>query len=119
LVYDALKKFNKTDVFPKTLLTIEKSSESYLANWLDMNDDFDSFPNEIEYKNIIELQNGVAFLIFKFKIYEPHHYANKDWMIGYVGYHTTNVTAYMKPNFILSKFENELISKDQLEEIAP
>lgn len=115
LVYHALKKFNKTNLFPESLLTIEKSSESYLANWLDMNDHFDCFPDEIKYKDTIELQNGVTLLIFKFKVYEPHQYANKDWIIGYVGYKSTNINAYQKPLFILSKFENELIPKNQLE----
>ena len=118
LTYLALKKFNKTNLFPESLLTIEKSSESYLANWLDMTDDFDSFPNEIKYENTLELQNGVTFLIFKFKVYEPHLYANKGWMIGYIGYKTTNIDAYTKPDFILSELENELISKNELEKIA-
>ncbi|WP_430411538.1 hypothetical protein [Kordia sp.] len=117
LVYHALKKFNKTNLFPKALLNIEKSSESYLANWLNMNDDFDSFPNEIKYQHTTELQNGITFLTFKFKVYEPHLYANKDWMIGYVGYKTANVNAYQKPDFILSKFNKELISKNQLEKL--
>ncbi|WP_420570684.1 hypothetical protein [Kordia sp.] len=118
LVYEALEKFNKINAFPKALLTLEKSSESYLANRLDMHDDFDSFPNEITYKETVELQNGTTFLIFKFKVYEPHLYANKDWMIGYVGYKTDSTKAYMKPDVIWSKFECELLSKDKLEKIT-
>jgi hypothetical protein len=118
LVYDALKKFNKTDLFPAELLTIEKSSESYLANWLDMDVDFDSLPSEINYMDKIELQNGLTILVFSYKVYEPHLYANKGLMIGYVGYKESNIDLYMTPDFILSEFKNEVLSENQLEKIT-
>ena len=114
LVYEVLIKFNKISLFPTELLTIEKSSESYLANWLNMHDDFDSLPSELNYENKIELKNGITILIFKFKVNEPHIYANKGLMIGYVGYISSENDLYTKPDFILSKFESEVLSKNQL-----
>jgi hypothetical protein len=117
LVYDLLKKFNKIELFPLELLTIEKSSESYLVNWLNMNDDFDSLPSELNYKGKIELQNGITVLIYNFKVYEPHIYASKGLMIGYVGYSSSKNDLYIEPEFILSKFENEVLSENQLEKI--
>lgn len=118
LVYEALQKYNRTQLFPKDLFSIEKSSESYLANWLNMHDDFDSFPNEIKYVQTTTLHNENTVLIFKFKVYEPHLYADKNWMFGYVGYKKENTTAYAKPTFIQSNFEDNGISEKQLEKIT-
>jgi hypothetical protein len=118
LVYEALKKHDNTEAFPETLLTIEKSSESYLANWLNMHDDFDSLPAGIHYEETVQLQNGITFLAYKFKVYEPHLYANKKWMIGYVGYKAENPKAYAHPEYIWSHFKYEFVTEKELEKIT-
>jgi hypothetical protein len=115
LLFEALKKYDATDLFPKPLLTIEKASESYLANWLNMHDDFDSLPTKIIYQNTFKLADDRVILVFKFNVYEPHQYANRDWMIGYVGYKTADVALYTEPDFILSSFKDEFIPKNELE----
>ena len=86
LVYEALYQFNKIELFPKEYSTTEKLSESYLANWLNMNEEFDSFPDKIEYKGKVELENGKSIEFFKFGTYEPHMFAERGLMNGYIGY---------------------------------
>lgn len=118
LVYDLLYKFNKIDVYPTELLTIEKLSESYLANWLNMNDDFDSFPNKIEYDHKIELENEKAIIAIEFEVYEPHMYAKRGVMVGYVGYdELKHGSSYIKPDFITSQFNNKALTQEQLSEL--
>ncbi|WP_412985679.1 hypothetical protein [Pontimicrobium sp. IMCC45349] len=118
LTYDVLNKFNLTSLFPKELFTLEKASESHLVNWLNFNDDFDAIPDKIEYIKNIETKSGKTVLIFKFKIYEPHVYANKDWMIGYVVYNELHTKPYSKPYFIFSKFENEILTESQITNLS-
>jgi hypothetical protein len=110
LIYDVLNTFNKTELFPYELQTLEKSSESYLANWLDNNEYFESFPDEIIYEKMIKLDNGSSVLIFKFK-----NYSHKEWLIGYVCYGSHKIYPYMKPDFISSEFNKKILSKNELE----
>ena len=114
LVFEALKKHNKLDLFPNEFLTREKANESYLANWLNMNDEYDSLPDEIDFFEIMDLNNSISFSIFKFKSYEPHLFANKDWMYGYVGYSKMDIENYTIPEIIFSEFDNKIMSTDKI-----
>lgn len=78
LVYNALEKFSKQHLFPTELLSIENSSESYLANWLNDNDDFDSFPDELKFQSKTTLQNGITNFIFNYKVFRPHPFAKRE-----------------------------------------
>ena len=118
LVYQALKKFNKSELFPKELLTKEKAAESYLANWLNMNDEYDAIPDEIEYLETKELENNITVLTFRFKSYRPHLFANKGWMYGQVGYGISDEELYIKPKFISSDFEASKLTEKHLEQIT-
>lgn len=109
--------FKKTNLFPKELITIEKLSESYLANWLNMNDDFDSFPDEIIYEKTIEVKDKMTILVFNFKAKEPHPFAEKGWLKGYVGYKRTEINSFINPDFVLSEFRNEILLDSDLEKI--
>lgn len=115
LTYNLLNKFNKAELFPKELLTIEKFSESYLANWLNMNDDFDNFPDEIVFENKMELKNEITILVFKFKTYEPHIFAEKDWLKGYIGYKSSEINSFKDPEINMSNFSNENLTDSDLE----
>ena len=110
LIFDVLSMFNKTDLFPKELFSIEKAAESYLANWLNRKDDFDDFPDEIFYESKIDLEKGDTILIFKFK-----NYPDSEWMVGYVGYAPSTVNPYSVPDFILSNLNTKVLSKEELE----
>ena len=110
LIFDVLSMFNKTDLFPKELYSIEKAAESYLANWLNRKDDFDDFPDEILYESKIDLEKGDTILIFKFK-----NYPDSEWMVGYVGYAPSTDNPYSVPDFILSNLNTKVLSKEELE----
>ena len=58
LIYEALEKFNRLDLFPPEIIKQEKIFESYFANWLNMHDEYDSLPDEIEYIDSYELENS-------------------------------------------------------------
>ena len=72
LLLECLIKFDRLDLFPEQYCTQEKLSESYLANWLNFDDEYDSFPNQIELSKIYLLKNDLKVFEFKFKSYEPH-----------------------------------------------
>ncbi|AIM60611.1 hypothetical protein [Cellulophaga lytica] len=118
LVFQALKNHNKLNLFPNEFLKREKASESYLANWLNMNDEFDSIPDEIHFFETIDLDESTSFLIYKFKSFEPHLFANRDWMYGYVGYNKLDIDPYAIPEIIFSEFDNKIISADKIKKKA-
>lgn len=111
LVFEALDKFNKTELFPKELFTREKAAESYLANWLYDNEEYDNSPDYIE----LHENRKNELIIFKFKSDEPHIFANKGWLYGYVKYNTSTNEAYKEPNFIISYFQNSVLTLEDLE----
>lgn len=118
LVFQALKNHNKLNLFPNEFLKREKASESYLANWLNMNDEFDSIPDEIHFFETMDLDESISFLIFKFKSFKPHLFANRDWMYGYVGYNKLDIDPYAIPEIIFSEFDNKIISADKIKKKA-
>ena len=109
LIYEALEKFNRLDLFPPEIIKQEKIFESYFANWLNMHDEYDSLPDEIEYIDSYELENSWKIFIYKFKNYEPHLFANKGWMYGYIADKTTD-SIVKNPEFIESDFSSILLN---------
>jgi len=117
LVFETLKKFEKEELFPSKLMTREKASESYLANWLNMHQEYDDLPNEIECCETNKFWDNINMIIFKFKSYEPHLYAGKGWMYGYVGYNIIDTEIYSIPKFIVSNFSDILLTEKDLKHI--
>lgn len=107
LLLECLSKFNRLDLFPKEYNTLEQLSASYLSNWLNLNDVYDSFPDEIEFCESNDLEDGKRILTYKFKSYEPHILANRNWIFGYVIYGQTEIKVGKKPEFIHSDFSND------------
>jgi hypothetical protein len=110
LLYEVLKKYSKLELFPGELSTREKASESYLTNWLDSNDEYDIFPDEIRLFQIQEYEDAITVAIFQFKSNEPHEFAERGWTYGFVGYNTNDFEAYIKPIFIFSEFRDTLLT---------
>jgi hypothetical protein len=113
LVFELLYKFDRADLFPKELLTREKASESHLVNWLNQHDEYDHFPDKIKYCEQEELKD--QFMVFKFKSDEPHEFADKGWVYGYVGYQLGNDVPYAQPDFIMSAFEHSILTLGELQ----
>jgi len=110
LVYEVLKKYGKTELFPNEFLSREKASESYLANWLDANEDYDSLPDEISHFETKELDSNTTVVIFKFNTFRPHVLSDKGWLFGYVGYDSSNTGFYAEPKFIISVFSDSQLN---------
>lgn len=109
LVYEVLKQYSKTELFPSELNTREKASETYLANWLNSNDEYDIFPDKIRLFQIQEYEDAITVAIFQFKSDEPHEFAERGWTFGFVGYNTNDFETYVKPIFIFSEFRDTLL----------
>lgn len=87
-LYNALKHFERLDLFPKEYLTNEAQAESILAYWL-------MHPNELQtcpeimvlletVPQVLDNQN-TNFYVFKYKM-EKGHWAHKDgWLLGLAG----------------------------------
>ena len=114
LVYKALKQFNLIDLFPKELLTREKAAESFLANWLYDNEEYDIYPNDVKFCKKLELEKNVFIMVFQFKSKEPHFLADKGWIYGYVVYDSLTNDPYSSPNFIMSDFDNHISTLEEL-----
>jgi hypothetical protein len=112
LVFEILEKFNKSELFPRELLTIEKASESYLSNCLYQDDEHETFPDHICYVGNSELNQQLV--VFKFKSDEPHIYANRGWMYGYVVYNGANNKPYEVPALVISNFDDRLLTLDEI-----
>jgi hypothetical protein len=114
LLYEVLKKYSKLELFPNELNTREKASESYLANWLNSNNEYDIFPDDIKLFQIEEFEYVLTIAIFKFKSNEPHVFSERGWIYGFVLYNTNDFEPYIKPTLIYSEFRDILMTPDDL-----
>jgi len=112
LVFEVLDKFDMTELFPVELLSFEKASEGYLSNWLYQDDDYEIFPDHM--CCVENLCSNKQLVVFKFKSDEPHIYANRGWMYGYVVYNEANNKPYAKPDLVMSNFDNVILTLDEL-----
>ncbi|MEI9918315.1 MAG: hypothetical protein WDO14_05870 [Bacteroidota bacterium] len=88
ITHETLLNENKLNLFPAEYLTIEKSAEGDLANWLSFPTEFDSYPDEMEHLEKVMVkgdQPGSYFHVFKFRTNEPHWAAKYGWMVGISG----------------------------------
>lgn len=110
LLFELLNDQNKIELFPKVYQTQEKLAESYLATWLDMNEAFDQFPNEIKASKTVQIKNGMTAICLQFKVNHPYEWSEKGWMNGYVFYHSTS----LKPVLVSTDFNNENLFDSEL-----
>jgi hypothetical protein len=87
--YLLLKEFNRLDLFPKDLMTIEKAAEANLAVWLEFPTELGAIPDEIEHVERVTIpvdaENNVYYHVFKYRVNEPHWAAQDGWMLGVAG----------------------------------
>ncbi|WP_196888412.1 hypothetical protein [Aureivirga sp. CE67] len=114
LLFEVLRLFDKLSLYPTEKLSNKNLSESYLANWLNLNDDFDSFPDYIEFIEETEINEETVIQVYKFRSDEPHIFADKGWMYAYVGIKNGDAIEYEQPYFIHTDFEQEKIPQDKL-----
>ena len=98
MTFQLLKEHGKTALFPNEYLSIERSAESNLANWLEFPTELNSCPDEIEH--LVKVTIGkdskeCHYHVFKFRVYEPHWAASKGWMLGVTGPYYSNSLHYL------------------------
>lgn len=111
LLYELLHDFEQLQLFPKEFLSHEKLSESFLANWLDANKDFDQFPNDIKCTSTKQLKVGIKVVVLEFKVNHPYEWSEKGWIFGYVFFKSNS----FNPKLISSEFNNEELFEIELQ----
>jgi hypothetical protein len=104
LLYD----FHKLDLFPSEYLTIVKSAESNLANWLEFPTELATQPDELEHIKRVTIDfdgqhNFVHYEVFKYKVNAPHWAAREGWMLGVVGPYFDHSKPYDFPHATFSR----------------
>ena len=117
LLLEALLKYNQFDLFPSEFKSFEKLSESFLANWLYIDDTYDAYPDKIKFNKTYDFHDGSKVILLEFKNYEPHQFAKKEWMFAYVKFEKIDSSFEFQPSVIYSSFETEELTKSDLEEI--
>jgi len=86
--FNALKEYNKSELFPEEFFTVESGAEAKLVRWLEFPTELGKSPDEIEYDQKVTFEKEGEILhyhVFKFKTYEPHWAAKDGWNRGVVG----------------------------------
>ncbi|MDP5101347.1 MAG: hypothetical protein NWQ09_08470 [Nonlabens sp.] len=117
LLWELLIKYNRIELFPAAFATKDKLGESYLANWLIEHESYDHLPNKVEFIQTVQIDPAIEIQVFKFKSFEPHEYAGKGWLIGYVGF-DQNWRSETNPKFIFSSFEANVLSVDEMKNLS-
>ncbi|MDI3320333.1 hypothetical protein [Pinibacter soli] len=104
LLYD----FQKLELFPREYLTIVKSAESNLANWLEFPTELAACPDELEHIKRVSIdfdgqRNFVHYEVFKYKVNAPHWAAKEGWMLGVVGPYFDHSKPYDFPHATFSR----------------
>ncbi len=118
--FQLLTDHNKTDLFPKEYLSLVKSAESNLANWLEFPTELDAIPDEMEHIKRVTFDfdgenNNVHYEVFKYKVNEPHWAAKDGWILGVVGPFFDDSKPYDHPSSTFSRVSSTLdkVSPDE------
>jgi hypothetical protein len=117
-LYGILKEFNRTDIFPDSYFTLEKSAESFLVNWLEFPTELNAAPDEIKFFTAVtleELGETFDYLVFKYRKAPPPKGISSEWMLGVTGPFGPDSKPYDVPLRVYSRF-NELGTVSALEE---
>ncbi len=108
LLYSALRKLGRTDLFPAQYHTLGAIGESDLVRWLLHPNELGSKPDEIEAVTTIERSdNGKTyrFVVFRFRTQPPHWAAEQGWLAGIAGPYWDGEDPDGSPGRVFSKFE--------------
>jgi len=106
--FQLLHDFHKLDLFPPEYLTIVKSAESNLANWLEFPTELAACPDELEHIKRVTIDfdgqnNFVHYEVFKYKVNAPHWAAKDGWLLGVVGPYFDHSKPYDFPHATFSR----------------
>jgi len=118
-LFGILEGFKRTDLFPRTYYTLEKSAESFLVNWLEFPTELNAPPEKIELFTSITLQEDhetFEYLVFRYKKTPPPKGLSDDWMWGVAGPFGPDSKPYEIPLRVFSRF-NEAGIVSAMEEV--
>ncbi len=87
-LYEALKHFERLDLFPKYLTTPEAQAEAKLVYWMMHPNELQGAPDEIELaEEIVRELDGqdCSFFVFRYRMADGHWAAKDGWLLGLAG----------------------------------
>ena len=101
-LFEILKRFDKTALFPQVYNTLEKSAESFLVNWLEFPTELNARPEQIRLGARINVPDDpdLEYFVFEFKGDRERN----EWMLGVVGPFNPDSKPYDIPRRIFSRF---------------
>lgn len=87
-LYQALKHFERLDLFPKRFTTPEAQAESKLAYWMMHPNELQDAPETIELSEKVTRQldgEKVDFYVFRYQMTDGHWAARDGWLLGLAG----------------------------------
>jgi hypothetical protein len=88
MLYDALRHFERLDLFPAEALTLKSQAAGILAQWMMHPNELQDAPSEIELVDEIEKEfkpGPGKFLVFRFRMPAGHWAAEDGWLLGLAG----------------------------------
>lgn len=118
-LFGILDGFGRQELFPHEYLTLEKSAESFLVNWLEFPTELNGTPDIIELFTKITLTENhhpIEYFVFKYKKTPPPSGLPTGWMLGVTGPFGPESKPYDIPQKVFSRF-NELGTISATEEV--
>lgn len=118
-LFGILNEFGRTDIFPKSYFTLQKSAESFLVNWLEFPTELSVPPDAIEFFTAVTLEEAgesIEYFVFKYRKAPPQKGFSEDWMLGVAGPFGPESKPYDIPERVFSRF-NGLGTVSPLEEV--
>ena len=106
-LYEALKKYNRTDLFPADLLTLDEQARCDLAYWLCHPNELAASPDAIEVLTTVSRTSegrSANYFVLRFKKDPPHWSAERGWTVGIAGPYFEGHAPYSKVR-AFSRFE--------------
>jgi len=97
MLYSLLKHYEKLELFPADLRSLQNQAEAELAYWLCHPNELDDPPDEIEVVREIEKSvdgNTLRLFVLRFRMNEPHWSAKNGWELGVAGPYVNGVPPY-------------------------
>jgi hypothetical protein len=118
-LFGILNGFKRKDLFPENFNTLEKSAQSFLANWLEFPTELNAAPDKIEFYEKISLEENdqpLDYLVFRFKKLPPPSGLSDGWILGVAGPFQKHSRPYEIPLRVFNRF-NEIGTVSTLEEV--
>jgi hypothetical protein len=107
-LHEALKGFDREDLFPKQFLTRQAAAEADLSYWLLHPNELDSEPDALELMATLKREYKdmpLEYYIFRYRMLEPHWAAADGWMVGIAGPYLEDSRLYCWAPGTFSTFE--------------